>query len=293
MAPLLKAWKSALKAENAVDFSGLIHQAMVILEKGRFISPWKHILVDEFQDISPQRAALLEALRKQNSQTTLFAVGDDWQAIYRFSGAQLSLTTAFHQTFGEGEHCHLDTTYRFNSRIGDIANRFVQQNPHQLKKPLNSLTPGDKKAVTLLDESQLDALLDKLSGYAKEDERILVLVRYHHLKPASLQKAATRWPKLQIDFMTIHASKGQQADYVILVGLQEGNDGFPAPARESIMESALLPQVEDFPDAEERRLLYVALTRARARVWLLFNKDNPSRFVEALKQLDVPVARKP
>lgn len=63
----------------------------------------------------------------------LFAVGDDWQAIYRFSGAQLSLTTAFHQTFGEGEHCHLDTTYRFNSRIGDIANRFVQQNPHQLK----------------------------------------------------------------------------------------------------------------------------------------------------------------
>lgn len=117
--------------------------------------------------------------------------------------------------------------------------------------------------MTLLDESQLDALLDKLSGYAKEDERILVLARYHHLKPASLQKAATRWPKLQIDFMTIHASKGQQADYVILVGLQEGNDGFPAPARESIMESALLPQVEDFPDAEERRLLYVALTRAR------------------------------
>lgn len=64
--------------------------------------------------------------------------------------------------------------------------------------------------------------------------------------------------------MTIHASKGQQADYVILVGLQEGNDGFPAPTRESIMEDALLPQVEDFPDAEERRLLYVALTRARA-----------------------------
>ncbi|MFX4316547.1 DNA helicase IV, partial [Enterobacter sp. 63] len=56
MAPLLKAWKTALKDENAVDFSGLIHQAIIILEKGRFVSPWKHILVDEFQDISPQRA---------------------------------------------------------------------------------------------------------------------------------------------------------------------------------------------------------------------------------------------
>ncbi|HEM7417680.1 MULTISPECIES: DNA helicase IV [Citrobacter] len=293
MAPLLKAWKSALKEENAVDFSGLIHQAIVILEKGRFISPWKHILVDEFQDISPQRAALLAALRKQNSQTMLFAVGDDWQAIYRFSGAQLSLTTAFRQHFGEGDRCDLDTTYRFNSRIGEIANRFIQQNPHQLKKPLNSLTAGDRKAVTLLDESQLDALLDKLSGFAKAEERILVLARYHHLKPASLEKAATRWPKLQLDFMTIHASKGQQADYVIVVGLHDGNDGFPAPARESIMEEALLPMVEDFPDAEERRLLYVALTRARHRVWLLFNKDAPSCFVDELKQLDVPVARKP
>ncbi len=78
------------------------------------------------------------------------------------------------------------------------------------------------------------------------------------MRPASSEKAATRWPKLQIDFMTIHASKGQQADYVIIVGLQEGSDGFPAAARESIMEEALLPPVEDFPDAEERRLMYVA-----------------------------------
>ncbi|WP_368268235.1 DNA helicase IV [Enterobacter cloacae] len=293
MAPLLKAWKTALKEENAVDFSGLIHQAIIILEKGRFVSPWKHILVDEFQDISPQRAALLSALRAQNKHTSLFAVGDDWQAIYRFSGAQLSLTTAFHHYFGEGDRSDLDTTYRFNSRIGEIANRFIQQNPHQLAKPLNSLRVGDKKAVTLLADDQLEPLLDKLSGYAKPDERILVLARYHHLKPAVLEKAATRWPKLLLDFMTIHASKGQQADYVIVVGLKEGSDGFPAPARESVMEEALLPVPEDFPDAEERRLLYVAITRARHRVWLLFNKEEPSIFVDILKSIDVPVARKP
>lgn len=70
-------------------------------------------------------------------------------------------------------------------------------------------------------------------------------------------------------------------------------DAFPAPARESIMEQALLPQPEDFPDAEERRLLYVALTRARHRVWLLFNKAQPSPFVEILQALDVPMAVKP
>ncbi|MCW8112559.1 DNA helicase IV [Yersinia intermedia] len=293
MAPLLKAWKTALKEEGAVDFSGLIHQAVNLLDKGRFVSPWKHILVDEFQDISPQRAMLLAALRKQNKQTCLFAVGDDWQAIYRFSGAQLSLTTAFSQHFGEGAECALDTTYRFNDRIGEIANRFIQQNPHQLKKPLNSLSKGNKKSVIILPDQQLETLLDKLSGFVKDDERILILARYHHLRPEILQNAATRWPKLTIDFMTIHASKGQQADYVIVAGLHEGNDGFPAVARESILEDVLLPAPEDFPDAEERRLLYVAITRAKHQVWLLQDTAKPSIFVEQLSELGVPVQRKP
>ncbi|MDP1177496.1 ATP-binding domain-containing protein, partial [Klebsiella pneumoniae] len=76
-------------------------------------------------------------------------------------------------------------------------------------------------------------------------------------------------------------------------GLQDGEDAFPAPARESLREQALLPQPEDCPDAEERRLLYVALTRARHRVWLLFNKAQPSPCVEILQALDVHVARKP
>ncbi|CNL29211.1 Helicase IV (75 kDa helicase) [Yersinia aldovae ATCC 35236] len=293
MAPLLKAWKAALKEEGAVDFSGLIHQAVNLLEKGRFVSPWKHILVDEFQDISPQRAMLLAALRKQNKQTSLFVVGDDWQAIYRFSGAELSLTTSFSENFGESAECALDTTYRFNDRIGDIANRFIQQNPYQLKKPLNSLSKGSKKSVVVLPHEQLEALLDKLSGFVKDDERILILARYHHLRPEILQKAATRWPKLAIDFMTIHASKGQQADYVIIAGLHEGSDGFPAVARESVLEEVLLPAPEDFPDAEERRLLYVAITRARHQVWLLQDTRRPSCFVEQLSELGVPVQRKP
>ncbi|UDJ88001.1 DNA helicase IV [Erwinia amylovora] len=293
MAPLMKAWKGALKEEGAVDFAGLIHQAVNLLDKGRFISPWKHILVDEFQDISPQRAALLAALRRQNTQTSLFAVGDDWQAIYRFSGAEMTLTTAFHHYFGAGDRCVLDTTYRFNQRIGEVANKFVQSNPFQLKKPLNSLSKGNKKAISLLPEEQLEPLLNKISGYAKPTERILLLARYHHLRPDVLDKAATRWPNLHIDFMTIHASKGQQADYVVVLGLSEGKDGFPAAARESVMEAALLPVPEDFPHAEERRLAYVAMTRARQQVWLLYQRNAPSVFVDELSRQGVPALRKP
>ncbi len=292
LAPLLKAWKAALKQEGALDFPALLQQAQAQLEKGRFISPWRHILVDEFQDISPQRARLLAALRSQNSHSALFAVGDDWQAIYRFSGAQLTLTTAFHHYFGEGECCRLDTSYRFNRRIGEIANGFVQQNPHQAKKTLNALRDGDRQSVTLLPQDQLEALLDKLSGYVRADESILILARYHHLRPALLDRAATRWPGLDLHFMTLHGSKGCQADYVIVLGLHEGRDGFPAPEAPSVIEEVLLPAAEPFPDAEERRLLYVALTRARHRVWLLQDPLRPSRFVAALQRLGAVARRK-
>ncbi len=293
LSPLLKAWKQALKEEGAVDFSGLIHQAVDILQKGRFISPWKHILVDEYQDISPQRIRLLEALCRQNRRTSLFAAGDDWQAIYRFSGADLSFTTGFTERFDAGAQCALDTTYRFNQRIGEIATAFVLQNPHQLKKHLNSLIKGSKKSVMILPGDQLEALLNKLSGFALPEERILILSRYHYLRPSLLDKAATRWPTLNIGFMTMHGSKGQQADYVIIVGMNEGKDGFPAPARETVIEQVLLPQPEDFPDAEERRLLYVALTRAKQQVWLLQDPEQPSVFIQALLQLGVPQVRKP
>ncbi|SEQ61250.1 DNA helicase-4 [Rosenbergiella nectarea] len=293
MAPIVKAWKAALKAEGAVDFASLLEQACGLIEKGRFISPWKYLLIDEFQDISPQRAKLISLLRQQNKHSHLYVVGDDWQAIYRFAGAQLDLTTKFSHTFGEGAVCQLDTTYRFDQRQNDIAAQFIQQNPAQISKTIISTRPGSKKSVTLLYESQLEALFDKLSGFVTQQETILVLGRYHYLRPKVLDKAATRWPTLTIDFMTIHASKGREADYVILCGLNAGKDGFPAESQETIIERGLLVEQESYPYAEERRLAYVAMTRAKQRLWLLFDPKNASPFVDELKQSGVPVAKKP
>jgi DNA helicase-4 len=135
------------------------------------------------------------------------------------------LTTAFQQNFGEGDSCNLDTTYRFNSRIGEVANQFIQQNPHQLTKPLNSLTTGDKKAVTLLDESQLDLLLDKLSGFVKAEENSGA-----GAVPSSeaSQPGQSGHPLAQaaVGFYDYSCQQGQQADYVIVMGLHDGNDGF-------------------------------------------------------------------
>lgn len=62
---------------------------------------------------------------------------------------------------------------------------------------------------------------------------------------------------------------------MIIVGLYSGHDAFPTMASESVLEDVLLPQPEDFPDAEERRLLYVALMRAKHQVWLLQDRAHP------------------
>ncbi|QTL41244.1 DNA helicase IV [Xenorhabdus budapestensis] len=307
MAPLLKAWKSALKTEGTMDFSGLIYQAINVLGKGRFISPWKHILLDDFQNISPLSVRLLAALRVQNKQSNIFAVADDWQGIYQINDTNPTFYFA-EEVFGksisdesisdEVTECILDTTYRFNDHIGEIANGFIRQYPHQVSHSCSKLTThnlrkGNKKSVVILPEEQLEALLNKMSGYVTNEETILLLARYHHLKPDLMKKSSTRWPNLNIKFMTIHESQGQQADYVIVLGLRQGRDGFPVSEKGSVLEQVLLPQPEKFSDAEESYLLYVALTRAKKQVWLMQESKNPSVFIHQLSQLGVPIQRKP
>lgn len=293
VAPIVKIWKSTLKAEGAVDSLGFIHQAINLLHKGKFISPWKYILIDEFQDLSSLEMQLLQSLRQQNRQTHMFAVGDDGQAIYRFPAAKLNLMTTFEHYFGNGVYCTLDTTYRFNDYTAKIANQFIQMDPEQQIRPLRSLVKANKKSIVLLPEEQLENLLNKMSGYVTEEETIFVLSRYFYLHPAVIKKANIRWPKLNINFMSIQAAKGSQADYVIILGLQHGIDGFPICQPESAIEKVLLPKFAIFPDRQDRRLLYVALTRAKKRVYLLYDKLTPSVFVEQLKKLGVLRQKRP
>ena len=70
----------------------MINRATDLVESGRYRSPFGYIMVDEFQDISPARARLLKALLDNSPDAQLFAVGDDWQAIYRFGGSDIAVT---------------------------------------------------------------------------------------------------------------------------------------------------------------------------------------------------------
>ncbi|MDC7227916.1 MAG: topoisomerase DNA-binding C4 zinc finger domain-containing protein [Spirochaetales bacterium] len=86
---------------------------------------------------------------------------------------------------------------------------------------------------------------------------------------------------VEIELMTIHASKDKEADYVVLIGLL--SDELPAEKPVDDILELLLPLKESYPDAEERRLFYVALTRAKNRVYLVYSPLDPSNFMKELE----------
>ena len=301
--PLMSAYQDQLSREQALDFDDLIGRAIDYVTKGRFVPRWRFILVDEFQDISEPRARLIRLLRDRGPEASLFCVGDDWQAIYRFTGADLSLTTRFANYFGPTVQRVLDTTFRFNSAIGEVANRFVQANPAQLPKTLAARVTVETPRVALLwhrgqggkstEPELIQGLLGRLAREhsAPEPSPVYLLARFRFSLPD--ESLIARWrqqfPQLVIEAMTIHAAKGKEAEQVILCGLSQGRFGLPSQKETHPLIDALLPAIEAFPHAEERRLFYVALTRARQRVFLLADEQRPSPFVQELLDGGYPV----
>jgi len=294
--PVLNAYEQHLRDGNLVDFADMIQRATRYVETGAFSSPYTHILVDEFQDISKLRAELVLALKRQRSDVSLFAVGDDWQSIYRFAGSDISYTTEFRGVFGPTETTPLDLTFRFNDKIGQVASTFILQNKEQTPKHLGSFAKVELPAVSLVRVAQigdgLKLVLDAVSsrtGMGKNHRAsVLVLGRYNHMvqewrsehRSAQLSK---RYPLLDIEFMTVHAAKGKGADFVVILGLCRGKNGFPCEKLTDGLIEFVLPQKESLLHAEERRVFYVALTRARHRVYLVYNPMEESIFVSELK----------
>ncbi|MCQ8117815.1 UvrD-helicase domain-containing protein [Methylomonas rosea] len=291
--PIYQAYQQRLRDNATIDFDDMIGRAIDYVESGRFPSPYRYLLVDEFQDISASRARLLKALMAQQAEASLFGVGDDWQSIYRFTGSDVALTKDFQAHFGDTATSVLDQTFRFNNKIGEVASRFVSQNPSQIDKQIRSLRLVEQPAVSLIKTDQdltgMQAALDAIAGKAKPSASVLMLARFNFKRPdvAALKR---RYPQLSLQFMTVHASKGKEADYVIVFGLDKGEHGFPSEKATHPLLELLLPQAEAFAHAEERRLFYVALTRARHHVYLVTNGLNPSPFIRELVDGDYAVS---
>ncbi|MBM7035340.1 UvrD-helicase domain-containing protein [Vibrio ulleungensis] len=291
--PLYQRYQEYLAEHGYIDFNDMISKSLDYVQSGKFKSPWKYILVDEFQDISEPRARLVKALRDNAENSSLFCVGDDWQAIYRFSGADVRLTTDFEQYFGTTSKTTLDKTFRFNSAIGSVATKFVTQNPVQLRKEISSLVELIHPAISIIrqgDEEQgissLDKALTSISNLVAaskktSENKVYLLSRYWHKLPDAnyLKWLRQRYPTLNLENLSFHASKGKEADYVVILGLGSGKHGFPSEKQIPPLIEALLPQGDEFKHAEERRLFYVAITRARHKAYLLVDMTDPSDFI--------------
>jgi DNA helicase-4 len=290
--PIYEAYQQQLRDTASIDFEDMIGRAIDYVESGRYRSPYRYLLVDEFQDISAPRARLLKALMDQQPGCSLFGVGDDWQSIYRFSGSDVALTKDFPNHFGATATSILDTTFRFNNQIGEVASRFVSENPSQLKKQIRSHRQVEHCAISLIKTGQestgLEAALTAIQAKSKGSATVLMLARFHFKKP-ELTPLKRRYPQLQLQFMSVHASKGKEADYVVVLGLEKGKHGFPSEKATHPLLDLLLPKAEAYPYAEERRLFYVALTRARHHVYLITNGNNPSPFIRELIDKRYPI----
>lgn len=291
LSPIYQLYQKHLLDCNEIDFEDMIIKAIQYVESNRFKSNWKHILVDEFQDISEPRARLIKALKTQVSGSSLFCVGDDWQAIYRFTGADISLTTQFASYFGATQITALDKTFRFNNSISAFASKFVMQNPSQLHKEMLTHTQVNEPRVTLHQgdsENKLSHVLADINDNTSSKQSVYILSRYKFNLPNrhNLNQLNVKFKNLDIKTDTFHASKGKESDHVIILGLNKGKYGFPSQKPIPPLLDCLLPKAEEFQHAEERRLFYVAITRTKHAVHLLSDIKKPSQFITELLEKD-------
>jgi DNA helicase-4 len=296
--PIHAEWEQRLAEEHCVDFEDMLVQAAGHLEAGTIDCPCELIMVDEFQDASRARARLVRGLVAQPGRY-LLAVGDDWQAINRFAGADLSVMTEFATWFGRGPQLALTTSFRCTQTICDVASSFVSKNPNQFNKPMRSVQADLGAPVQIIQSDDaadaLRAYLNELSHAVAEASEhggpatvsVDVLGRYGFER--SVVPRATP-SNLRVMFRTVHGSKGLEADYIVVPSLITGTYGFPSTIADDPVLALAMPSPEDFTHAEERRLLYVALTRARREVVLITQPRRMSPFaVELIEDSNVSV----
>jgi DNA helicase-4 len=301
---IIETYSRKLEETNRIDFDSMIANATQFVETGQYQSPYSLILVDEFQDISEPRAKLIKALKHQKPFTKVFAVGDDWQSIYRFTGSDITIFSQFEANFGASWQGRLEQTYRCNQLIAETAASFVQRNAAQLRKSVRSTRPAIARSIRVVPIDgeggkpdfadsclrllkRLETFLGGISAQWRSDEhqklKVMVLWRYNQLDPFS--EAIPKFDHIKVSGLSFHRAKGLEADYTILLDVSEGDYGVPSRIDDDELLNLVMPRPETFEFAEERRLFYVALTRASRGVFLLTNSREPSRYIRELSEI--------
>jgi DNA helicase-4 len=286
--PLYEAYQARLKKESEIDFNDMINEAAYHFKNSDFQKPYKYILVDEFQDMSLGRYNLLKSIKEQNPATKLYAVGDDWQSIFRFTGSDISIITEFEKHFGYTNKTTISQTYRFNEQILKVSSDFIQRNPKQLRKDLVAKRKAELESFVFKSSSsswpETTDILEEISSL-QSNAKVFFIGRYHHNEPKELRQISYKYKGLQLAYHTAHKVKGMTCDYAILLDLNSGILGFPSEMADDPLLNYLLNEGDTFENAEERRLFYVAITRAKHRNYLLAAPNNTSKFINELHEI--------
>lgn len=308
------SYENYLKENKKIDFNDMINHATALVNEGKLDKYYRYIIVDEYQDTSYTRYDLLKAIQNTVS-AKVCVVGDDWQSIYRFSGCDVSLFKDFEKFFKNPEILSIETTYRNSQELIDISGKFIQKNDNQifksLKSKLNEIKEiKDKYPVKIAyyskknRDEKIKVLEFLVNRIAKDSNNILILGRNNFDIDSYLQSEVSISPfkakdkkkhdkiiyeqneDLNIDYITVHGSKGLEEDNVILINLENKISGFPNQKIDDPILNFVISDSDQYEYGEERRLFYVALTRTKNNVYLLSpdSEADKSVFVKELEE---------
>lgn len=301
-------YEETLKRNNNIDFDDMINYSKQIIKTTKQVKGlnYKYIIIDEYQDISESRFELVKEILKKTS-ASLMVVGDDWQCIYGFSASNINLFTKFEEYVGQCEVLKITETYRNSQELIDIAGKFIQENPKQIKKELKS-KKALKHPITILkykknkEKEKFKEAINYIKNKYGKERNILILGRYNfdinRIIDEEIKQDKTDAPgpskntkiiyknqkDIEIHYMTVHSSKGLGYDNVIIINSENKKLGFPSKIKTPKIISPLIANDKTIKYAEERRLFYVALTRTKNEVIILSPAHNPSIFVKQLKK---------
>ena len=253
------------------------------------LRPMAHLMIDEFQDVSPQivswiRASLNEIrsrgpamhVGRGAQRSSLLCVGDDWQSIYGWRGSSPSYFMEFNKEFPSPSTTRvmLSDNYRSHQHIIDAAEHIVRAAPAIAgKKAKASGEPKPLHPVNVLERDD-EALGQRLAEHYRRGDSILMLYRKssdkllieQHIQPVINVDSSLPYDARRLKQLTYHSAKGLQADAVFLLG--DCQHLTSSPYKNQVYRMAGLGKSGDsepYDNAQKDeilRLAYVGITRA-------------------------------